>query len=141
MIGNIHTMTHHSIQIATGSLTAVWYRKRLDKRFFVKGFAVFALMFTIAMILNTVVRDHLIAVGAITETTLFNMFFINPNLENSILVFTEIFDKISPWGLVALYFVGVPLVAAIVMVACKKLLNLRSEPASQLGGVKNEIGA
>ena len=141
LIGNIHTMMHHSIQITTSALTAVWYRKRLNKNFFAKGFAVFAVMFTIAMILNTVVRDCLIASGIITETTLFNMFFINPNMENSILVFTEFFDKLTPWGLVALYFVGVPLGAAIVMIACKKLLNLRAEPVSELGGVENEIGA
>ena len=115
MIVNVQTMVHHGIQIIAGVLAAVWYRRRLGRGFFFKGFAVFVIVFTVAMLLNTLGRDYLISSGAITEETEFNMFMINPNLQVKAPICEELLRSIPPWTVVVLYFVGVSLVAAGIM--------------------------
>ena len=127
VIGNVQTMVHHGIQIATGVMTAVRYRKRLDWRFFLKGLAVFILMFCIAMSLNTFGRDYLISVGAITDGDTFNMFLISPYMEFHYPVFGDVLQMLSPWTMVGLYFVGLPVGAALVMAMFKKFFDEKTK--------------
>lgn len=123
VVGNVQTMTHHGIQIVTGIFTAVWYRKRLNRSFFMKGALVFTVMFTVAMLLNTVGREALISIGAITSETNFNMFMISPYFDINPPIFEELVNSIDPWLFVVIYFIGVPVVAAALMFGCEILVN------------------
>lgn len=134
-IYNMHSMIHHGIQIITGAMTAVWYKNRINKRFFFKGCAVFAFMFTIAMLLNTVFYKYLIEIGQLAEGDKFNMFLISPYVDFDIPVFTDMFNSISPWAMISLYFFGVPLGVAVIMNAIQSV-NLGMKKDSR--GVRDD---
>ena len=125
VIGNVQTMVHHGIQIVTGVMTAARYRDRLNRSFFLKGFTVFIFMFTVAMTLNTAFRDYMISLGMMRADETFNMFLISPYMEFSAPAFENILLMFTPWVLVVLYFVGLPIGALIVMKGCKKLFGRR----------------
>ena len=112
---NMHSMIHHGIQIITGVITAVRYKNRVNLKFFMKGWLVFVLMFTVAMLLNTVFYDYLIEIGELMVDDTFNMFLVSPNMEFNIPVFTDMFNTLSSWQMIAVYFVGVPLGTAVIM--------------------------
>ena len=131
LIGNLHTMTHHGIQISTGIITAEWYRKRINKSFFFKGVVTFAVMFTVAMLLNTVFRDYLVNTGRMAADETFNMFLINPYMEFSSPAFEDVLLKFSPWGRVALYFFGLPVGAAVVTWLLRLILNRKDSYAER----------
>ena len=89
---NIQTMIHHGIQVVAGVFTAVYYRRRINCRFYFDGLAVFAILFLIANLLNTVGYDMLLANGILAEGDEFNMFYISPHTEQSIPVFSDVFE-------------------------------------------------
>lgn len=135
---NMHSMIHHGIQIITGIMTAVWYKNRITKRFFFKGCAVFAVMFTVAMLLNTVFYKYLIEIGQLAEGDTFNMFLISPYVDFDIPVFTDMFNSLSPWAMITLYFFGVPLGVAVIMNTIQSV-NLAMKKDSR--GARNAKGA
>ena len=121
IIGNVHTMLHHGIQIVTGIVTAARYGRRIGHSFFMKGVAVFTAMFTVAMLLNTVGREYLVSIGEISADTPFNMFMINPAFRIETPVLQDLVGRISPWAIVAIYFFGVPIAAAAVAWGCRAI--------------------
>jgi len=112
---NVQTMIHHGIQFVTGLFTAAWYRKRLTRKFYLKGWSVFVIVFTIAMILNTVFHDYLIDSGRLTVEDNFSMFFLNPDQKFEIPAFEWFFDRITSHEFILLYFIGLPFCSAIIM--------------------------
>lgn len=128
IVGNVQTMIHHGIQIATGVITAVKYRDRLNFKFFLKGFLTFVLLFTVAMLLNSVFRDYLISAGIMEVDETFNMFLVSPYMEFKSPAFEDVMLLFTPWQRVVLYFIGLPIGAAIVMLLLRRLL--RTEIAS-----------
>ncbi len=112
LFGNIHSMNHHGIQVATGLFTAAWYRKRLNFRFYLKGEALFAVMFSIAMWLNTDFYEYL---KTLNKHHGFNMFFINPSVGFNIQVFEDILNQIPRETIHAYYFVGISILAGIMI--------------------------
>ncbi len=114
LLGNIHSMNHHGIQVATGLFTAAWYRERMNFRFYLKSETLFILMFSVAMWLNTDFYDYL---KTLNKHHGFNMFFINPSVGFNIQVFEELLNKIPRETIHAYYFVGISILAGIMVFA------------------------
>ena len=112
---NIQTMIHHGLQIVSGVYTAMYYRRRINKRFYFDGICLFAVMFIIANLLNTVGYDMLVANGLITEGTKFNMFYLSPRADQSIPILSEFLKSFHPAVYIIGYFVLVSLGAIIIM--------------------------
>lgn len=110
---NIQTMIHHGLQIVTGVLTAVYYRRRINTRFFIGGVSVFALMIAIACILNTVGYDTFVSLGWMAEGDSFNMFYISPRADQSVPVLSELLKSFPPAVYIVGYFVALTLIAAL----------------------------
>ena len=132
---NIQSMVHHGLQIVSGVLTAVWYRKKCGKGFFMKGHFVFVIMFTVAMLLNTVFYEFLLDSGRIDKDDTFNMFLISPYMDFDIPLFTDFFNSLSPWAMVCVYFLGVPVGASVLMSIAYKW-NLKSEIKKEIRCIK-----
>ena len=115
ILANIHSMSHHAVQVWTGVFTAAWYRKRLNIRFYFRGLALFSVIYTIAMLFNTVLRDHLISIGKMTEKTNFNLFFVSPYMRVHSPLPSEVINSVSPWGVVFIYYLLLALGSAIII--------------------------
>lgn len=108
---NIQTMIHHGTQVILGAFLAVHERRRLSLRHFVKGCPVFAILLSVAYLLNIAVHHALVSVGN-TET--FNMFFISPYHPCTLPVLSSIHDKLPYLPFFLTYLIGFCLVAALV---------------------------
>ena len=111
---NVHTMVHHGIQIVAGIYTAVYYRSRITKRFFIKGVALFAIFVAAATVMNTIGYDHMVEYGKIVEGAEFNMFYISPRADQSVPMHNDFLKSLHPATLIALYFFGLSLVALVI---------------------------
>ena len=113
MIGiNIQTMVHHGSQVVLGVLMVAWNRRRMDKVFFAKGIAVFAILAAVAMILNLGVHAALVSAGMGDLT--FNMFFISPYHPCTLPVLSLVYPAVPYPVFLALYLLGFSAVAGIV---------------------------
>lgn len=121
VIANIHSMSHHGIQILTGVLTAVHYRKRLTKCFYFCGLGLFTALYTIAMLLNTVFRDYLIRAGKITPNTVFNMFFVSPYMSVHSPLPASLIEKIDRWAIVFIYYAALAVASALIILFARLL--------------------
>ncbi len=117
VIMNVQTMVHHGIQIISGVFTAAYYRRSIKKRFFFRGIAVFAVLFAIANLFNTVGYDALVSAGLLTEGDTFNMFYISPRADQSTPMFSDILKSLDPILYICGYFVVVSLGGAVLMYA------------------------
>ena len=111
---NLHTMIHHGIQIISGVYTAIYYRRRINRRFYTDGICVFALMFIIANLLNTVGYDILVANGLIMEGDSFNMFYVSPRADQDTPVLSDLLKSFPPIVYILGYFVFVAIGALII---------------------------
>lgn len=111
---NLHTMIHHGIQIISGVYTAIYYRRRINRRFYTDGICVFALMFIIANLLNTVGYDILVANGLIMEGDSFNMFYVSPRADQATPVLSDLLKSFPPIIYILGYFVFVAIGALII---------------------------
>lgn len=102
---NFHTMIHHGLQIVSGMYTAFYYRRRLNRRFFHDGIAVFGVTFTIANVLNTAGYDALVSMGKIAEGDPFNMFYISPRADQTVPMCSEMFKSLPPVVFIFGYFI------------------------------------
>ena len=126
MVKNVQSMTHHGIQVLTGILTAVYYRKRINKTFFLKGMAVFTVMFTIANLLNTVGFNILTSSGIMDEDASFNMFYISPNRDQYFPMFGDLFSLVHPIVYIAGYYIAIAAGSALICYAvnlCQRLVE------------------
>ena len=110
---NVQTMLHHGIQIFTGVYTASYYRRRINRKFFLSGFLLFALFFAVANLLNTVGYDLLVSAGLMNSGESFNMFYISPRPEQTLPIFEELLIGVPRILIPIGYFILVTLGAAI----------------------------
>lgn len=111
MIGiNIQSMLHHGLQIAVGIFLFVHNRKRVNIKFILKGFIVFAIMMAIALLLNIVVYNIFVARG-IDQT--FNMFYIGPYFECTLPLLSIFYPLMNKILFIILYFICFCLIAVI----------------------------
>ncbi len=123
MIGiNIQTMVHHGSQVILGVLMVAWDRRRMDKVFFAKGIAVFAILAAVAMILNLGVHAALVSAGMGDLT--FNMFFISPYHPCTLPVLSLVYPAVPYPVFLALYLLGFSAVAGIVFAMEAGILHL-----------------
>jgi hypothetical protein len=115
---NVHTMVHHGLQVSTGAYTAAYYRKRLNRRFFIGGSCLFTIFFVIANLLNTVGYNWLVAKGFIEAGSSFNMFYISPRSDQSIPVFSALGD-VHPSVVIIGYYVFVTAFAIFLLFAAR----------------------
>jgi hypothetical protein len=110
---NVQTMLHHGIQIFTGVYTASYYRRRINRKFFLSGFLLFALFFAVANLLNTVGYDLLVSAGLMESGESFNMFYIGPRPEQTLPIFEELLIGVPRILIPIGYFILVTLGAAV----------------------------
>ena len=128
MVKNVQSMTHHGIQVITGILTAVYYRKRINKTFWLRGLAVFSVMFAIANLLNTVGFNILTSSGIMAEDASFNMFYITPNRDQRFPMFGELFGMVHPLVYIIGYYIAIAGGSALICYAthlCYRLITKR----------------
>ena len=123
MVQNVQSMLHHGIQIITGVYTAAYYRRRLNRRFFLSGFCLFTLLFAVANLLNTVGYDFLLSRGFIEEGDSFNMFYISPRADQKMPMFEDFLSGIHPAVTVIGYFVLVTVGALILILSAKAIFK------------------
>jgi len=107
---NIQSMLHHGLQIAVGIFLFVHNRKRVDIKFILRGFIVFAIMMAIALLLNIVVYNIFKARG-VDET--FNMFYIGPYFDCTLPLLSIFYPMMNKVLFIILYFICFCLIAVI----------------------------
>ncbi len=73
---NVQTLLHHGLQVVSGIFTFVFYRKKVNFKFFLKGVIPFVIALLIALLMNMIVNA--IFPNDINKTFWFNMFYLNP---------------------------------------------------------------
>ena len=119
---NIQTMVHHGLQIVIGIYTAARYRARINRRFFLGGVGLFAGVYAIANLLNTVGYDFFVARGWMNEGDSFNMFFISPRSDQTVPLFNEFLKSLPPAFLAIGYFL-LALTAAWILFVVYRVFN------------------
>lgn len=126
MVKSVQSMVHHGIQVLTGILTAVYYRKRITKSFFYRGIVTFSVMFLIANLLNTVGFNILTSSGIMPEDASFNMFYISPNRDQYFPMLGELFSVLHPAVYITGYFLAISAGSALICYAvnlCQRLVE------------------
>ncbi len=104
---NIQTMVHHGLQLVLGVYLMVYYRKKINWQFFLRGVAVFAVMCAIAMSLN-VIFYYLV-----DET--FNMFYFSPYYPCTLAVLGDFIWPNVPYSVFLLvYLIGFTITATVI---------------------------
>jgi hypothetical protein len=129
---NIQTVVHHGIQIVSGVYTASHYRRRLSRRLFLLGTALFSVFYLVANLLNTGGYKLFVALGFFEEGDTFNMFYVSPRADQSTPVFDSLFNLIPPVAFIVLYFVVLTLVSAGIMYAVRKLTELSQRKEAEV---------
>ncbi len=89
---NVQTMVHHGVQLFFGAYLAYRSRKRLTLKNLPSAAAVFAILVSVAMILNLTVHNALRAAG---QDDTFNMFYISPYYQCHMPILSAI-DEVLP---------------------------------------------
>ncbi len=118
---NYQTMIHHGIQIVSGIYIVAYYRRKLGKSFYLGGLSVFAVTYTVALLLNTVFRDILIQTGRIDEETTFNMFYISPKQGMMLPSLFDAMEQIPPIVYMPGYFALLSLGAFLIVFGARYL--------------------
>ena len=118
---NYQTMIHHGIQIVSGIYIAAYYRRKLGKDFYLGGVSVFAVTYTIALLLNTVFYDILLKIGQIDSEQTFNMFYISPIQGMMLPSLFDFMEQLPPFVYMPGYFVALSLAALLIVLASKYL--------------------
>ena len=108
---NIQSMTHHGLQILIAILIILHCRERVDKRFFLRGVAVYAAFLTVAMTLNLVGYHALRVAG---KGDVFNMFYISPYFDCTLPILSSIQKATSYWVILPIYVFVFVLIAFII---------------------------
>ncbi len=117
---NIQSFIHHGAQVLVGVLIAVRCIKKMDKKYFLRGFTVYFGYICIAMVLN-IVGYHLLRANGMDDT--FNMMFISPYFNCTLPILSDIHAATSWWVLFPLYLVGFVVVALIIFFAQKLIIT------------------
>lgn len=124
MMINIQTLIHHGLQIITGVYTAAYYRRKIDRRFFLGGVSVFAVVFAIANLLNTLGYKLFVSLGIMSDGEAFNMFYISPRADQTVPIFSDFFNWFHPIVFIAGYFVVLTLSAALLTYIARTVYTL-----------------
>lgn len=112
MIGvNIQTMVHHGLQIVIGIYIMVYFRRKLNFMFFVRGIIVFAVMLAIALFMDIVFYHAFIKnMGG----QAFNMFYLSPYYVCHLPILNTIYTSVAYPFFLIIYIIGFVLAALIV---------------------------
>ena len=118
---NIQTMVHHGLQIVLGVYCAVYNRKKLNFKYFLKAIPVFMVLLVIAVILNETAGAYIKT--AFDET--FNMFYISRLFPCTLPVVSLFYPPVLPWFLFFLvYSVGFCLAATVIFYITLGIMKL-----------------
>ena len=108
---NIQTMIHHGLQIVLGVFLFVYFRNRVGIKHYLKGIPVFAVLVTVAIVLNEWVYASFTAQG-IDET--FNMFYISRHFDCTLPVLSSIYPLVHFVVFSLIYILGFVIVSSII---------------------------
>ena len=141
---NIQTMVHHGLQLVLGIYFAVYNRKRLGIKYYLKSIPVFIACLVLAVALNEIVHNSLVKIGNDDD---FSMFYISPYVENHLPILSVVYAAVD-WILFFLaYTVGFCIAAILMlyaMIGGIKLANLinskvKNNLKAQPAGVDVEV--
>lgn len=112
---NAHGMIHHAVQVVFGVSFMIYNRKKLNFNYFLGGVAVYAVMITIAQVLN------LCGPLFIKDET-FNMFFISPYFRCTLPVLSSIYPHVPYPVFFLLYLFGFIAIALGIFYLIKAIL-------------------
>ncbi len=124
VIINFQTMIHHGIQVVMGIFFIVRNRHSLDFKRFIKAIPVFAVMVSIAFVLNLTVCPILEANGIGDR---FNMFYVGPRHACTLPLLSLIYPNVPYIVFALMYVLGFCLVSAIVYYASKGIILLTNK--------------
>ena len=118
---NIQTMIHHGLQIVFGVFIVVYNRNRFNFKFYLKAIPLFAIMISIALILNIIIY-HAFTNLNIDDT--FNMFYISPYFECTLPILSSVY-KVMPYSIfLFIYILGFVLISFIIYYIEYQILKL-----------------
>ncbi|MBO5373946.1 MAG: YwaF family protein [Clostridia bacterium] len=118
---NFQTMIHHGIQVVLGIFFLVRARRSLTFKRFSCAVPVFAVMVSIAILLNLSVYAIFQANGVTDD---FNMFYISPYFDCTLPVLSAIYPNVPYVVFALLYILGFCVVSAIVFYGAKGIVIL-----------------
>lgn len=107
---NIQTMIHHGLQIVLGIFITVYSIKKLCFKYYLKSIPVFAVLVTIAIVLNEIVFSIFSANGIDED---FNMFYISRHFDCSLPVLSAIYPSVPYIVFSLIYILGFVIVSVI----------------------------
>lgn len=116
LLVDLQTMIHHGLQIVLGIFFMVYYRKRLNLKFFAKGILVFLALATVAMGIN------LLAPTFTAETV--NMFYISPYFPCTLLILNGIYASVPYIVFLLIYLLGFILAGFIMFAVMWGIITL-----------------
>lgn len=108
---HIQTMVHHGLQLVLGIYIAVYNRKKLDIKYFLKSIPVFVACLVLAVLLNEIVHGALVNAGIDND---FSMFYVSPYVANHLPILSVVYQAVDWIIFLLAYTVGF-CVAAILM--------------------------
>jgi hypothetical protein len=115
---NVQSMVHHGLQVLIGISLIVYYRKKFTWKFFLLGLIVYALLISIAQVMNAVIPPF------IGDEWEFNMFYISWKYPCILPLLSIIYTKVPYFAFFLLYLLGFIAVAAIEFSIAKLVLFL-----------------
>ena len=108
---NFQTMIHHGLQLVLGIYIMVYYRKKLNWRFFASGIITFLIMCGVAMSLNVLLYNTIMVNNGQT----FNMFYFSPYFPCTLALLGDLIWPNVPYIVFLLiYVIGFIIAAAII---------------------------
>ena len=126
---SIQSLIHHGVQVVIGIYTAAYLRKRYDFKLLLHALPVFAVLVTIALVMNIGVYHAFTAAG-IGDT--FNMFFVSPYFDCTLPVLSMIYPLVPYVVFVAIYILGFCFVSYLMFLIQKGVTKLA-------GGIRVKI--
>ncbi len=116
---NVQTMVHHGLQLVTGIFFAVYQRKKLNFKYFLKSIPVFIVLVIIALILNETIYTCLVNNGIDMSlgANVFNMFYISSHFPNHLPILSTIYASLPYLVFLLIYVFGFCLASIIVFYA------------------------
>ena len=116
LLVDLQTMIHHGLQIVLGIFFMVYYRKRLNLKFFAKGILVFLALATVAMGIN------LLAPTFTAETV--NMFYISPYFPCTLVILDGIYASVPYIVFLLIYLLGFILAGLVMFLIMWGIISL-----------------
>lgn len=124
---NFQTMIHHGSQIALGIFFATRHRRSFKLEFFLKGIPVFAILVSIAIILNESMYGY---VSTNAPGDVFNAFYISRHFPCTLPILSEIYKAVPYIVFCLIYILGFTIVAFIIYCIEKLIISLVGRKAS-----------